>query len=389
VHEFYSKNQPPTVPSLLPVIRDRLEGRFPYGEKKLRHTLHEIGFKWKRNQQNLQLMHQRNDIVQWRRRYLRAVRKYRHEGKNIIFLDETWFCTNDTVSKMWQDLTVERNPNLVVMQASSGLSFGITKPSGRGKRLMIINAIARSGLVPNALQVFPCNSKVTPDDPHAEMNAKKFERWFADRLLPNIPPHSVIILDNASYHSRKSIHLPSSGRRNVVVPYLQQLGFFTHLGKLRRPNNVNDMKMTDIFALCKEFRTEFDKYAVDTMAEKAGHTVLRLPPYHCILNPIEKVWAYQKDLAKTGNVDHRVAAVQDLCESCFSKLPSADCSAFYKYTEEEEQKLWQLDGLSENVIRPVIIPLYSDSDSDTDSSSSSEDDMSSGNDDDSVSEYEF
>ena len=32
------------------------------------------------------------------------------------------------------------------------------------------------------------------------------------------------------------------------------------------------------------------QYAIDYMAEKAGYSVLRLPPYCCILNPIELAW---------------------------------------------------------------------------------------------------
>ena len=36
------------------------------------------------------------------------------------------------------------------------------------------------------------------------------------------------------------------------------------------------------------------KYAVDEMAKAAGHEVVRLPPYHCELNPIELAWLQVK-----------------------------------------------------------------------------------------------
>ena len=32
------------------------------------------------------------------------------------------------------------------------------------------------------------------------------------------------------------------------------------------------------------------QYVIDYMTEKAGYSVLRLHPYHCILNPIEMAW---------------------------------------------------------------------------------------------------
>ena len=40
------------------------------------------------------------------------------------------------------------------------------------------------------------------------------------------------------------------------------------------------------------------KYAVDEMAKAAGHEVVRLPPYHCELNPIELAWSQVKQYIK-------------------------------------------------------------------------------------------
>jgi hypothetical protein len=54
-----------------------------------------------------------------------------------------------------------------------------------------------------------------------------------------------------------------------------------------RPLFFDVMTMSDIFQFLREFRPYFNKYAVDEMAKAHGHTVLRLPPYHCVFNPIE------------------------------------------------------------------------------------------------------
>ena len=35
-------------------------------------------------------------------------------------------------------------------------------------------------------------------------------------------------------------------------------------------------------------------YVIDEIAKAAGHKVVRLPPYHCELNPIEMAWAQVK-----------------------------------------------------------------------------------------------
>ena len=42
-----------------------------------------------------------------------------------------------------------------------------------------------------------------------------------------------------------------------------------------------------IFIILKNIEKQ---YVIDSMAEKAGSFVLRLPPYHCILNAIEMTW---------------------------------------------------------------------------------------------------
>ncbi len=33
------------------------------------------------------------------------------------------------------------------------------------------------------------------------MNSTNFEEWFHDKLMPNILPNSIIVLDNVSHHT--------------------------------------------------------------------------------------------------------------------------------------------------------------------------------------------
>jgi transposase len=41
-------------------------------------------------------------------------------------------------------------------------------------------------------------------------------------------------------------------------------------------------------------RTFEKEFVVDMIAQKYYHTVVRLPPYFCIFNPIELMWAQLK-----------------------------------------------------------------------------------------------
>ena len=44
------------------------------------------------------------------------------------------------------------------------------------------------------------------------------------------------------------------------------------------------------------------QYVIDFMVEKGGYSVLRLPLYHCTLNPIEMAWSQLKYHVRHLNV---------------------------------------------------------------------------------------
>ena len=52
-------------------------------------------------------------------------------------------------------------------------------------------------------------SKHNTGDYHDEMNHQTFEEWFTHTLLPNFAPNSLIVMDNASYHSRRKEPTPT------------------------------------------------------------------------------------------------------------------------------------------------------------------------------------
>lgn len=75
----------------------------------------------------------------------------------------------------------------------------------------------------------------------SSINTAIFTAWITQDLLPQLPAHSVIIMDNASFHKGKAM-------QEAIV--------------------------------------------------QAGHTLLYLPPYSPDLNPIEKKWAQAKAIRR-------------------------------------------------------------------------------------------
>ncbi|WLF85059.1 IS630 family transposase [Moraxella sp. ZY21109] len=101
------------------------------------------------------------------------------------------------------------------------------------KQKNVIGAIC--GQTPFALSVFDCS-----------ITADVFYAWVIQQLIPELPAHSVVVMDNAPFHKKKDIQ---------------------------------------------------------TALEQAGHQILWLSPYSPDFNPIEKLWSWIKYLRKVWNVN--------------------------------------------------------------------------------------
>ena len=263
VHDFYREKKYPTLDSLLLAVKEK--GLFGGECATLWRILCKMGFKHKKVNDK-RYIYEQPSIIYQRHAYLRRMRVNRRERRPIVYLDETWANARDGKEKMW----VEDDPRV-----SGGTKGGIRKPSGKGSRLIILHAGGESGWVDGAALVF--QSKKATGDYHDKMTAQHFEEWFHDALMPNIQPNSLIVMDNAPYHSRRLEPVPTmSSRKQVMQDWLT-----SH--RICFPECALKQELYNLIR-SSNFKP---KYAVDEMARAAGHEVVRLPPYHCELNPIE------------------------------------------------------------------------------------------------------
>ena len=113
-------------------------------------------------------------IIILRRQYLRQkLANLDDSGKTIrseVYLDESYINKNHSNDNTWYF-------------EEDGMIIG--KPTGKGDRLIILNAITKDGWVPNSKLVFKASKKT--GDYHANMNWENFSRWFQEKLLKNIP----------------------------------------------------------------------------------------------------------------------------------------------------------------------------------------------------------
>lgn len=210
VNDFYiTKKIIPTIPKVLEELQRRIN--YNFGITSLRRQLYRLGFKWGKTQDRRKILLERPDIVAWRGRYLRAIRKARKDGLPIFYLDETWIDSNVTMGKCWQNSEKDVQ--------------GVMKPVSGNGRLIVVHIGSQEGFLPGAALVFKagCSS----GDYHGQMNTENFMKWLTESVLPKLPNNSVVVLDNAPYHSVQiNKPPPQSANKAEMQAWLARNGIY-------------------------------------------------------------------------------------------------------------------------------------------------------------------
>lgn len=283
VYSMYEENILPTLKTVHQRLNDNNTG-VNCSISTLRNALKSMGFTYKKVDKRRVLMESYR-LRQWRHKYLLTIKKFREEQRPITYLDETWYDTYETESKGW---------------TNGSEQCTVSVPASRGKRLIILNAGSENGWVDNCSFLSAKNIRHCNVDYHDNMNAEVFEKWFTEKLLPNLPANNVIVMDNASYHSRQINKVPTQNNTKAeIIEYLYKNDIYFE-------ESYNKAQLLEVVK-----SKPVDKiYYCDTAAENLGHSVLRLPPYYCIFNPIELIWSQLKNGIRKHNtaptVSHKV-----------------------------------------------------------------------------------
>ncbi|XP_043214647.1 uncharacterized protein LOC122378005 [Amphibalanus amphitrite] len=337
VHAMYLDGKKVTLDTMKAAVQEQLGKTI--SRSTLRRQLLQNGFKF-REVNNRKLLIEKPQVVAARNTFLRRIQKIRQQNpdRNIFYLDETWYNQFDMKTVAWLD------DDEVVGQ----------KPvTGKGKRLIIVDAGSEKGFVSEAYMCMRTDGKSA--DYHTSMNSDCFETWFTQQLLPNLPPHSVIVMDNASYHSRCANKAPtSSWRKAAIQEWLQ----------VHHVEIDPGMRKVELLELVRPLR-QAREYVLDMLAQEAGHEVLRLPPYHCDLNPIEMIWAHMKSHVRQLNTSGHLQDIERLLLESRDATTTDMWRNCCRHVQELEEAYWRADGMLED-IDPVVVSLQ-DSSSDSDS----------------------
>jgi transposase len=305
------------------LVRDYLQkinSEYEFPPTTLWRALNRWGFTYGTGKRRSALK-ERDYVILARRRYLRQKRLNRRPNgaciRPEVYLDETFINKNHSHQFTWY--FDEDGPD-------------VNKPSGKGDRLIVVNAITSNGWVSNARLVFEAKKKT--GDYHGQMDWVNFSRWFTEQLLPNIPENSIIIMDNASYHN--ATEETSFPKSNTVKEDLRKW-----LDDKEIPWG-QDLLKAELFALCKTFEPK-PEYRIDKIAGAAGHSVLRTPQYHPELQPIEVCWGVIKNyMAK--HCDFTLQKFRDNLPLAFSQVTPETFRKLNAKIVAEEDKYWEEDG---------------------------------------------
>ena len=126
----------------------------------------------------------------------------------------------------------------------------------------------------------------------------------------------------------------------------------------------------EIYDLVKQNKAP-KKFVADNIITASGlHKVLRLPPYHCDLNPIEMVWGITKNYVARQNTSFKLADIMPLVSEGLDTVKPSSFKSCIKRVQRIEDDYWRRDALDSspeyNEFKININPSTTDTASETD-----------------------
>ena len=113
-----------------------------------------------------------------------------------------------------------------------------------------------------------------------------------------------------------------------------------------------NMTKVELYQLVKQNKGD-PIYEIDQVLHGHGHTVLRLPPYHCDLSPIELIWSQIKGRVARDNCNFTVAGILEATQSSINQVKNENwlkcCEHVMKVENEYKKKRWSCHSACGNL----------------------------------------
>jgi len=208
------------------------------------------------------------------------------------------------------------------------------------------DAPARYGFIKDSKLVFRSNSGNTTDY-HNQMNAEVYKEWFL-QLLNHLEEPSIIVMDNASYHSTLAENYPKSSSRKLDVQ------------KWLTDKNFSYSPLETLIELKIKVKNTMPReksYHLDEVALKRGHEVIRLPPYHCQYNPIQLIWAQLKNQVSKKNNTFKMVDIERLTHEALDSVTVHDWEKCVRHAESLQTKDYEKEVHRDVILEPIILTI--------------------------------
>ncbi|XP_072384552.1 uncharacterized protein [Diabrotica undecimpunctata] len=336
IYDFHLRHkQVPTIKKIHQKFVNELN--YAGSRESMRMEFHKLGFRWKKTVDNRKMLIEKHEIRHLRLQYLRNIKEARNANKFIVFTDKTYLLTSHIAKNNLCDTS----------------NNGLKKPVSKGQRLIIVGAGNEQGFVPGSYVRWKSTSK--SGDYYDDMNYANFKKGLEKNLLCNLPPNSVIVLDNAPYHNTQEDKCPTSASKKCVMQEWLRERNIAYTASMLKP---------DLYNIIELHKPRYVKYAIDRIIRAQGHDVFRLSPYHPDLNPIEMVWAALKSYVGARNVDFTFTSIQQLSDEFFETFPVEEWKKITDKVIATERELMSKEPLIDVVVDRIVINPDEDSDSD-------------------------
>lgn len=319
LRERQLENRYTTANDVIRYIEDHFE--LKVNSRNMQRTLIRLGIEWRETKKKGIVYRESPDIIQKRRKYLCELNEYRSlpDTKKYleIWTDESYIHHHHSFNYSWYGIS------------------DFVKRQHKGRRLVIIAAGSKYGFVDQSLKIY-CAQKPTGDY-HGNISKNIYSKWFTENLLPNLPQKSLIIMDNASYHTALPEGSPKlNASKNQVKQWLIE-------------NDVSFEKcdlLCTLRSLLKDQVIPKLKPSIVEIAEREGHKVLFQPPHHSDLQAIELIWANVKGrVAKQYSNSTTFADVEERLCRAFRDINVEDWVNVIEHIHMKEKEYWEIDEL--------------------------------------------
>jgi len=292
------------------------------GNRALRRILNRIGYRYGRSKYigNMNRENRKKRTIMYMKQYAKAIAEEATGSAVIAYQDESYVNQFHSTNYTWY-------------APASPASNAVARSPSKGKRLIIVHAMTRWGLIThmendgpaiathdvqkealNAELVF--EGHYADGDYHKNMDGDVFNNWLRNRFIPTFKrlfPNKkcILILDNARYHHARGADFisPAGMNKNELIHTLLSFGIesievnraghlvrmskhaFYQRGGQNAPTNVELQTALQDYL---DAHPQHQRSRAQKLFDNEGWQLIFTPPYNSECQPIEKIWSYVK-----------------------------------------------------------------------------------------------